>query len=250
MTPLLDVRELKISFQKPVVHGISFTLLKGETLAFVGESGSGKSLTAQAILLPQGKVEGEILFDGENLLHKSKKEMRSIQGAKIGMVFQDPLTSLNPTLTIGTQIQEVLQAHQKISKKEALFKTTDLLHQVGIPDPQKRIHFYPFQLSGGMQQRALIAMAIACSPSLLIADEPTTALDVTIQAQILDLFHKLKTQNGMGLLFITHDLAVAASIADKICVMQNGHIVEAGSAVQVFKNPSHPYTQQLLAKRR
>jgi ABC-type dipeptide/oligopeptide/nickel transport system ATPase component len=229
------------------VDNVSFTIDQGETLALVGESGCGKSMTALSLLrlLPEpGRiVGGEIFLDGRDMLHLPDVEMRRIRGNDISMIFQEPMTSLNPVLKIGEQIAEVLRLHQGCSSSEALEKAEGLLVQVGISDPSRRLRDYPHQLSGGQRQRIMIAMALACDPKLLIADEPTTALDVTIQAQIMDLLLELKQQRQMATLLITHDLGVVASNADKIAVMYAGQIVESGSVKQVFENPLDPYTQ-------
>ncbi len=253
---ILDVKHLKISFQRPhgtfyAVKGINFILERSETVGLIGESGSGKSVAAQALTLPVGHIEsGEIYFEGENLLKKTTREMRAIRGKKIGMIFQDPLTALNPTMQVGKQIAEVISAHEHVKSKIAVQRALDLIGQVGISMPGDRFKQYPFQLSGGMRQRIAIAMAIACHPQLLIADEPTTALDVTVQAQIIDLLKKLQKENNMAILFITHDLGLAASFCDRILVMQKGEIVEHGSVCQIFDEPKHPYTQYLLSLRR
>lgn len=256
MKPLLNVRKLRVSFQTHgkrviAVNDTSFTLNSGEKIGLVGESGSGKSVLAQSILLPTGTIEGgEVWFEGENLLVKSNKQMRSIRGKKIGIIFQDPLTSLNPTMSIGNQIMENILEHENASRSEAREKAIELLHRVGLSHPQQRFGQYPFELSGGMRQRVMIAIAIACDPLLIIADEPTTALDVTVQAQIIELLEKIVSSQGVGLLFITHDLGLVAGLCDKVMVMSKGEIVEEGLVDQIFYHPSHPYTCQLLAKRR
>ena len=232
------------------VDNVSFTIDQGETLALVGESGCGKSMTALSLLrlLPEpGRiVSGEISLDGRDMLHLPDIEMRRIRGNDISMIFQEPMTSLNPVLKIGEQIAEVLRLHQGSTTAEALEQAAELLTLVGISDPQRRLRDYPHQLSGGQRQRIMIAIALACDPKLLIADEPTTALDVTIQAQIMDLLLDLKQQRQMATLLITHDLGVVASNADKIAVMYAGQIVESGTVKRVFENPLHPYTQGLL----
>ena len=255
MPPRLVVKNLQSYFFTrsgliKAVDDVSFTIDQGETLALVGESGCGKSMTALSLLrlLPEpGRiVGGEITLDGHDLLHLPDVEMRRIRGNDISMIFQEPMTSLNPVMRIGEQIAEVLQLHQGNSKKQAHEKAAELLSQVGISDPKRRLRDYPHQLSGGQRQRIMIAMALACDPKLLIADEPTTALDVTIQAQIMDLLLELKQQRQMTTLLISHDLGVVASNADKIAVMYAGQIVELGPVKRVFENPLHPYTQGLL----
>jgi len=253
---LLKIQDLKTYFFTEggvarAVDGISLSLHERETLALVGESGCGKSVTALSILRlipdPPGKiVGGSILFENINLLELSEKEMRKIRGNKISMIFQEPLTSLNPVFRIGDQIAEAIELHQEMKKKEAWQKSVEMLRLVGIPSPEKRAKDYPHQLSGGMRQRAMIAMALSCHPQLLIADEPTTALDVTIQAQILDLINSLKEELGMALLLITHDLGVVAETAKTVAVMYAGRVVEYADVKELFKNPLHPYTQGLL----
>jgi peptide/nickel transport system ATP-binding protein len=253
---LLEVKNLQTQFRVKgglvnAVNGVDFEVDKGEVLAIVGESGSGKSVTSLSILNlipnPPGKViGGEILFKGEDLLKKSKKEMQDIRGDKISMIFQEPMTSLNPVLTIGKQISETIIRHQKLKKSEAIAQAVKMLELVGIPTPQKRINDYPHQLSGGMRQRVMIAMSLSCNPELLIADEPTTALDVTIQAQILDLIVNLKDRLNTAILLITHDLGVVAETADKVVVMYCGKIVEKATSLQLFEKPLHPYTEGLL----
>ena len=232
------------------VDNVSFTINQGETLALVGESGCGKSMTALSLLrlLPTpGKiVGGEVSLDGHDILRLPENEMRRIRGNDISMIFQEPMTALNPVLKIGEQIAEVVRLHQGVTAAEALEQAAALLTQVGISDPQRRLRDYPHQLSGGQRQRVVIAIALACDPKLLIADEPTTALDVTIQAQIMDLLLELKQQRRMAMLLITHDLGVVATNADKIAVMYAGQIVETGTVKRVFENPLHPYTQGLL----
>jgi peptide/nickel transport system ATP-binding protein len=256
MEPILQVKELSVSFQfrgeeVQAVRGVSFEIHKGETLGIVGESGSGKSVTARSImrLLPSPPSfikEGEIVFLGENLVHKTEKEMEHIRGRDIGMIFQDPMTSLNPTMTIGTQIAESLIKHQHLSKKEAETQAMDMLKLVGIRNSEARYHQYPHEFSGGMRQRVMIAMALACRPALLIADEPTTALDVTIQAQILNLMKTMQQRFGTSILLITHDLGVVAGMCDRVVVMKDGEIVETGTTEEIFANPRHPYTLKLL----
>lgn len=254
--PLLSIHNLKTYFYTTdgvvkAVDGISYTLEPGEILGIVGESGCGKSVSVLSVLKlvqePPGKiVEGEILFDGIDLLQLSEAEMRRIRGNKISMVFQEPMTSLNPVFTIGYQIKEAFKLHQNIRESEAVEKTVEMLKLVEIPSPERRINEYPHQLSGGMRQRVMIAMAISCNPRLLIADEPTTALDVTIQAQILDLMLKLREELNVGIILITHDLGVIAEMAQKVLVMYAGKIVESGAVEEIFSDPYHPYTQGLL----
>jgi peptide/nickel transport system ATP-binding protein/oligopeptide transport system ATP-binding protein len=253
---LLEVQRLKTNFYTfegiaRAVDNVSFFLEEGETLGLVGESGCGKSVTALSVMRlirnPPGKIEaGEIFFEGADLLKLSESRMRSIRGARISMIFQEPMTSLNPVYTIGHQISEMYEIHKNISKKESWNRTVETLQQVQMPSPHKRAHEYPYQLSGGMRQRAMIAMAMACNPKILIADEPTTALDVTIQAQILDLMLKLKEDFGAAVLIITHDLGVVAEIAQRIVVMYAGQVVEEGTTQDIFNHPSHPYTRGLL----
>ncbi|MBU3215323.1 ABC transporter ATP-binding protein [Clostridium estertheticum] len=253
---LLEVKNLKTQFRVKgglvnAVDGVDFEVDKGEILAIVGESGSGKSVTSLSILSlipnPPGEIiGGEILFKGEDLLNKSNKEMRNIRGNEIAMIFQEPMTSLNPVFTVGKQIAETITRHKKLKKKDAMSEAVKMLEIVGIPTPEKRINDYPHQLSGGMRQRVMIAIALSCNPELLIADEPTTALDVTIQAQILELIVKLKDKFGTAILLITHDLGVVAETADKVVVMYCGNIVERATSLQLFEKPLHPYTQGLL----
>lgn len=232
------------------VDGVSFEVREGETLGIVGESGSGKSVTSLSImrLLDQnGKiVDGKIIFKGRNLLELSESEMRKIRGKEIAMIFQEPMVALNPVFTIGDQIMEAIILHQNLSEKEARKMAIDLLRKVGIPEPEKRVDEYPHQLSGGMRQRAMIAMALSCRPSLLIADEPTTALDVTIQAQILELMKELQREYGMAIILITHDMGVVAEMSDKVAVMYAGKVVEYGDVKTIFTEPKHPYTYALL----
>ncbi|MEK5443721.1 MULTISPECIES: ABC transporter ATP-binding protein [unclassified Fredinandcohnia] len=257
MEKLLEVKDLEVSFQTyagevKAVRGVNFDLYKGETLAIVGESGSGKSVTSQTIMklipMPPGKISnGQILFDGEDLVPKTNKEMEKIRGKDIGMIFQDPMTSLNPTMKVGMQIIEVLIKHQNMSKGNAKDRAIELLRLVGIPSPEKRVNQYPHEFSGGMRQRAMIAIALASNPKLLIADEPTTALDVTIQAQILELMKDLQKKMETSIIFITHDLGVVANVADRVAVMYAGKIVETGTVDEIFYNPKHPYTWGLLS---
>jgi oligopeptide transport system ATP-binding protein len=253
---LLDIKNLEVSFdtyagEVKAVRDVSFHLYEGETLAVVGESGCGKSVTAKSIMRlnpepPARFKNGQILFNGEDIVKKKEREMRSIRGKKIGMIFQDPMTSLNPTMTIGKQIMEGLKKHQKVSQKEAKERAVEMLRMVQIPNPEQRFYEYPHQFSGGMRQRAMIAIALVCKPQLLIADEPTTALDVTIQAQILDLMNELKEQIGTSIILITHDLGVVAQMADRIVVMYGGKVVETGITREIFYNSRHPYTWGLL----
>ncbi|MCE4050474.1 ABC transporter ATP-binding protein [Bacillus sp. Au-Bac7] len=257
MEKLLEVKDLKVSFhtyggEVQAVRGVSFDLYKGETLAIVGESGSGKSVTSQTLMklipMPPGQIKGgQILFKGQDIVPKTEKEMQAIRGKDISMIFQDPMTSLNPTMRIGTQIMEVIIKHQDISKEKAKERAIELLKLVGIPMPEKRVNQYPHEFSGGMRQRAMIAIALAARPSLLIADEPTTALDVTIQAQILDLMKELQNKMDTSIIFITHDLGVVANVADRVAVMYAGEIVEMGTVDEIFYDPRHPYTWGLLA---
>lgn len=255
--PLLEVIDLHVSFhtyagEVKAVRGVSFELEEGETLAIVGESGSGKSVTSQTImrLLPTPPTEikkGKILFNERDLTQLTDKEMEQVRGSEIGMIFQDPMTSLNPTMTVGKQIAEGLKKHFKRSSREAMKEAINLLELVGIPNPETRVKQYPHQFSGGMRQRAMIAIALACRPKLLIADEPTTALDVTIQAQILDLMKSLQEKTGTSIILITHDLGVVAKMAHKVAVMYAGQIVEKGTVDQIFHHPQHPYTWGLMS---
>ena len=254
--PLLEVRNLKTYFFTSrglvkAIGGISFTLDQGETLALVGESGCGKSMTALSLLrlvpAPGRVVEGEILFDGEDLLRLPLEEMRRIRGNQMAMIFQEPMTALNPVFRVGEQIGEVLRLHKGLDARQAEAAAVELLERVGIPAPGQRVREYPHQLSGGMRQRVMIAMALACDPRLLIADEPTTALDVTIQAQIMDLLSELKRERNMATLLITHDLGVVAESTDRVAIMYAGLIVEYAPVKEIFANPTHPYTQGLLA---
>ncbi|HEU0041499.1 MAG TPA: ABC transporter ATP-binding protein [Jiangellaceae bacterium] len=255
--PLLDVRGLSVSFTRKgredvhAVDGVSFSIQAGETVGLVGESGSGKSVTSLAImgLLPKRgvRVSGEVQFDGDDLLTLPTSRMRDIRGRDIAMIFQDPMSSLNPVVPIGVQVTEVLERHQDMKGAAAEAAAADLLVQVGIPDPKRRLKEYPHQLSGGMRQRALIAMSLACKPQLLIADEPTTALDVTIQAQILELLRDLVRETGAALIMITHDLGVVAGLCDVVHVMYSGRVVESAGRRELFAEPRHPYTGGLLA---
>ncbi|MBQ8664666.1 MAG: ABC transporter ATP-binding protein [Mailhella sp.] len=252
MHPLLDIRELSVSFSGvPVVRSLSLQLHKGRTMCLVGESGSGKSMTAFSImrLVPDtGRIAAKsMLFDGTDLLQLSEKEMRTRRGRDISMIFQEPMTSLNPVLRIGRQIAEPLEFHQALSRREALDRAAELMAQVGIPDPVHRLNDWPHQFSGGMRQRVMIAMALACSPRLLLADEPTTALDITIQGQILRLLNLLARERDMGVLLITHDLGVVAEAADDVAVMYAGELVEQAPALDFFQHPLHPYSQGLMA---
>jgi peptide/nickel transport system ATP-binding protein len=252
---LLEVENLQTHFATAdgvnrAVDGLSFSVKAGETVAIVGESGCGKSVTSMSILRlipePPGKIAGSIRFQGKDLLKLSEREMRAIRGNEISMIFQEPMTSLNPVLSIGQQIGEALRLHQGLSKKDAEARAVEMLKLVGIPAPEKRVREYPHQLSGGMRQRVMIAIALACNPKLLIADEPTTALDVTIQAQILDLMRDLKRRVGAAIVLITHDLGVVAEVAERVIVMYAGRKVEEAPVVELFKNPKHPYTKGLL----
>ena len=253
---VLEVKDLRINFKTyaglvHAVRGVNFDLKEGETLAIVGESGSGKSVTSNALmkLIPQppGIYEsGQILFNGRDLVPLTDKEMSKVRGNEIAMIFQDPMTSLNPTMKVGRQITEVILQHKKVSKNEAKKRAIELLTQVGIPFPEKRYNQYPHEFSGGMRQRVVIAIALAADPKLLIADEPTTALDVTIQAQILELMKEIQKNSQTSIIFITHDLGVVANIADRVAVMYAGQIVEYGTVNDIFYNPKHPYTWGLL----
>ncbi|MEY3729833.1 MAG: hypothetical protein RLZZ57_589 [Pseudomonadota bacterium] len=252
---LLEIDNLQTHFRTPdginrAVDGVSFHVEAGETLAVVGESGCGKSVTAMSILRlipePPGKLAGAIRFNGKNLLDLSEAEMRDIRGNEISMIFQEPMTSLNPVLTVGRQIGETLRLHQGMSAQAAEARAVEMLKLVGIPEPERRVKEYPHQLSGGMRQRVMIAIALACNPKLLIADEPTTALDVTIQAQILDLMRDLKHRVGAAIVLITHDLGVVAEVAERVVVMYAGRKVEEAKVGPLFRNPRHPYTQGLL----
>ncbi|MCQ9209741.1 ABC transporter ATP-binding protein [Granulicatella seriolae] len=253
---ILDVKDLHISFktyagQVQAIRGVDFQLKKGETLAIVGESGSGKSVTTRSImrlLSNNASIDGgSILFNGEDLVNKSDRQMQKIRGKEIAMIFQDPMTSLNPTMKIGKQIAEPILKHQGLSKAQAYKRVEELLELVGIPDPKTRMNQYPHQFSGGQRQRIVIAIALGCNPEILIADEPTTALDVTIQAQILELMKDIQKQVDTSIIFITHDLGVVANVADRVAVMYAGRIVEMGLVDEVFYNPQHPYTWGLLS---
>ena len=256
MATLLEVRDLKTHFFTSegvvkAVDGVSYDIEEGETLGLVGESGCGKSVSALSVMRlipdPPGRiVEGEILLDGEDILKIQMDDMREIRGAKIAMVFQEPMTSLNPVLTVERQLTETLQLHMGMNKIEAQQEGVNLLTRVGIPDPEERIKQYPHQFSGGMRQRVMIAMALSCNPRLIIADEPTTALDVTIQAQILDLMKSLTTEFGLALIVITHNLGVVARYADRVNIMYDGKVIERGNAREIYSNPRHPYTVGLL----
>ena len=257
MEKILQVSNLSISFhtyggEVQAVRDVNFELYEGETLAIVGESGSGKSVTAQSMLQliarPPGEYKsGSILFNGEDLLQKSASQMEHIRGKQIGMIFQDPMTSLNPTMRIGRQITEGLFKHERLSGQSAKKRALELLRLVGISNPEQRLRQYPHEFSGGMRQRVMIAIALACQPKILIADEPTTALDVTIQAQILDLLKKIQRETNTAIVLITHDLGVVANIADRVLVMYGGKVVETGKVDTVFYSPKHPYTWGLLA---
>ena len=254
---VLEVKDLVVEFKTDrgtikAVNGVNFDVFKGKTVGIVGESGSGKSVSALAIMglipSPPGRIaSGEIKFMGKSLLKLEPKEMRKIRGNKIAMIFQEPMTSLNPVFTIGNQIIEVIELHQpELSRKEREAKAVDMLKLVGIPSPEKRVHEYPHQLSGGMRQRVMIAIALSCEPDILVADEPTTALDVTIQAQILELMKKLQKELGMGIILITHDLGVVAETCDTVAVMYCGKIVESADVKTLFNHPRHPYTKGLM----
>ncbi len=252
---LLSVRDLKTSFfthvgEVKAVRGISFDVNEGEVLGIVGESGSGKSVTSLSIMgllqYPGRVVDGEILLNGEDILTYSKDQMRKVRGKEIAMIFQDPMTSLNPVYTIGNQVMEMILEHEKMTKREARARAIEMLKLVGIPAAEKRIDSYPHEFSGGMRQRVMIALALSCNPKLLIADEPTTALDVTIQAQILNLIKSLNKQFGMTTMLITHDLGVVATVCDKVAVMYGGLIMEYGTVDEIFYHPRHPYTMGLL----
>lgn len=254
--PLLNVKNLKVSFQTYLgeinaVRDISFEVYPGETVAIVGESGCGKSVTAQAIMglitSPPGHISGgKILFGGDDLLKKSRNEMRRIRGKEMGMIFQDPMTSLNPTMRVGKQIMEGLRKHHSLSKHDAYKRAIEMLRLVRISNPEKRIEQYPHEFSGGMRQRAMIAISLACGPKLLFADEPTTALDVTIQAQILELMKSIQEKTQTSIVLITHDLGIVAGMCDRVLVMYGGQIMETGTIEQIYSHPFHPYTQGLL----
>lgn len=255
LTTLLTVKNLKTSYmtgqgEVQSVRGVDFTVQKGEVLGLVGESGSGKSVTAKSIMgliQPPGRImAGQVLFHDTDLLSMPEKELRKIRGNQISMIFQDPMTSLNPVVRVGKQLTEVIMRHQKVSKNEARKQAIQLLRDVGIPSPEERIDQYPHEFSGGMRQRVMIAMALSCKPELLIADEPTTALDVTIQAQILKLMQQLQKNTNTAIMLITHDLGVVAQVCSKVVVMYGGLIMEEGAVEEIFENPLHPYTQGLL----
>jgi peptide/nickel transport system ATP-binding protein len=253
---LLEVDQLQVHFDTPdgivrAVQGLSFSIEAGETVAIVGESGCGKSVTSMSILRlmpePPARIAGQIRFAGSNLLELPEAEMRELRGKDIGMIFQEPMTSLNPVLTIGRQLAETIRLHQGLSKRAATDRAIEMLKLVGIPAPERRVREYPHQLSGGMRQRVMIAIALACNPKLLIADEPTTALDVTIQAQILDLIRRLKSEMGSAVMLITHDLGIVAEVAERVIVLYAGRKVEEASVGDIFRDPKHPYTRGLLA---
>ncbi|MBM7841246.1 oligopeptide/dipeptide ABC transporter ATP-binding protein [Alkalihalobacillus xiaoxiensis] len=252
---ILQIKDLRTSFftkemEVKAVDGVTFSVEKGKTIGIVGESGSGKSITSLSILnllsAPGRVKDGEILFKGEDLTKKTNAQMRKIRGNEISMIFQEPMTSLNPTFTVGQQISESFRIHENLSKKQARVRSIDMLKLVGIPSPEKRIDQYPFELSGGMRQRVMIAIALACNPELLIADEPTTALDVTIQAQILELIRDLQNRLGMSVIMITHDLGVVAETCDHVAVMYGGQVVEYAEISNLFNKPNHPYTVGLM----
>ncbi|MGF9887319.1 ABC transporter ATP-binding protein [Priestia megaterium] len=256
MEKMIQIKNLHVQFSTygglvQAVRGVSFDLHKGETLAIVGESGCGKSVTSQSIMrlipTPPGRItSGSILFKGQDLTKLSEKKMRDIRGADISMIFQDPMTALNPTLRVGEQIAENIMQHENISKEKAKEKAFEMLELVGIPNPKERLKQYPHEFSGGMRQRIVIAMALVCNPEVLIADEPTTALDVTIQAQILELFKDIQQKTDVSIVLITHDLGVVAQVADRVAVMYAGKIVEIGTRRDIFYTPQHPYTKGLL----
>jgi oligopeptide transport system ATP-binding protein len=256
MENLLEVKDLKVSYhtyagEVQAVRGVDFYLNKGETLAIVGESGCGKTVTSKSLMRliqTPGEINktSEIIFNGKDIMKMNDTELKNLKGADISMIFQDPMTSLNPTMKIGKQITESLIAHKGMSKPDAIKEAINLLKLVNMPNPEKRVNQYPFEFSGGMRQRAMIAMAVACSPKILIADEPTTALDVTIQAQIMDLIKDLQVKFGTAVILITHDLGVVADVADRIQVMYGGKIIEKGNVDDIFYNPKHPYTWSLL----
>ncbi|MBV9450402.1 MAG: ABC transporter ATP-binding protein [Streptosporangiaceae bacterium] len=253
--PLLEVRDLHVTFHTEdgvvrAVNGVSFDVSEGETLGIVGESGSGKSVTMMSvmrlILDPNAQFTGEVIYKGRDLMKLSKRTIREVRGAEIAMIFQDPMTSLNPVYRVGWQIAEQIRAHEQVSAHAARVRAIELLASVGIPNPEQRVDDYPHQFSGGMRQRVMIALALSCSPSLLIADEPTTALDVTIQAQILRLIKKLREEFGSAIVLITHDMGVVADVADRVAVMYAGRLVEQGTKHEIFNDPQHPYTWGLL----
>lgn len=254
--PILEVRDLSVHFQTragvaKVIDHLNFELKQGEVLGVVGESGCGKSMTALSVmgLLPAGSgsdVRGEILFKDRNLTKLTQDQMCEVRGRDIGMVFQEPMTALNPVFSVGNQISEAVRAHQKVGKKEAWGRAVHMLHSVGIASPEQRAHAYPHQLSGGMRQRVMIAMALICEPDILICDEPTTALDVTVQAQVLDLLRQLRDERGMSIIFITHDMGVIAEMADRVLVMYAGRKIEEGLTSDIIRQPAHPYTRGLI----
>ncbi len=252
---MLEVKNLSVGFKQKrgtvrAVRDVSFSVNDDEILAIVGESGSGKSVSSLAVmglLADNAEIKGELLLDGDNLLNKTEKEMQDIRGNKISMIFQEPMTSLNPTMRVGNQICEAIMTHNKVDKKVAMTQAVEMLRLVGIPAPEKRVHDFPYQMSGGMRQRVMIAMALSCRPKILIADEPTTALDVTIQAQIMRLIKQLHESYHMAVVLITHDLGVVAEVADRVCVMYCGQVVENASVVDLYDDPKHPYTRGLLA---
>lgn len=257
MSNLLDVKNLKVSFhtyagEVQAVRGVSFSLKEGETLAIVGESGSGKTVTSKAVMgliaTPPGEIksDSQILYNGTDILKFNDKQWQDYRGKDAGMIFQDPMTSLNPTMKVGPQIAEGIMKHQKVSKKQAMEQAMELIKKVNIPNPEERVKQYPYEFSGGMRQRVVIAIALACNPKLMIADEPTTALDVTIQAQIIKLLKEIQKSNKTAIIMITHDLGVVAGMADNIAVMYAGQIVEIGTVDEIFNNPQHPYTFALL----
>ena len=253
---LVEVKDLKVTYyqngvETPVVRNVSFEIKKNETLGLVGESGSGKSVTSKAIMRliaePPGRIaNGEILFEGKNLLKMKEKQMQKVRGKDIAMIFQEPMTSLNPLYTCGSQIAEAILLHNKCSKQEAWERAVEILKMVGVPSPEKRAQSYPHELSGGMRQRVMIAIALSCNPRLLIADEPTTALDPTIQAQILKLIHDMQKEKNMSVLLITHDMGIVAENCDRVAVMYAGQILEIADVKTIFGNPAHPYTIGLL----
>ncbi len=255
--PLLQVQDLSVEFRtrrgtSRVLDGVSFDLQRGQTLGVVGESGCGKSVTALAVMRliaqPPGRIAGgRVLFDGRDLLRISEADMRKVRGNRISMIFQEPMTSLNPAYTVGDQIAEAVRLHEGLSRSAATERAVQMLQAVGIPDPQRRVHEYPHQFSGGMRQRVMIGMALACKPDVLIADEPTTALDVTVQAQIFDLISDLREKTGTAVMLITHDMGAVAEMTDRVVVMYAGHIVESGQVSQILQEPLHPYTRGLIA---
>ncbi len=254
---ILEVKDLSVYFDTDssgvvqILNKINLQVRKGECLGIVGESGCGKSMTSMAVMrlieTPPGIVEGEILFEGKNLFGMSKNEMRKIRGNRISMIFQEPMTSLNPVITVGAQLREAIKIHQGLKGRAATEKAVEALRSVGIPAPEQRVKEYPHQLSGGMRQRVMIAMAMLCNPEILIADEPTTALDVTIQAQVLDLMNKLREQTDTAIVFITHDLSVIAQMCSRVLVFYCGEVIEEGPVEEILRRPKHPYTQGLLA---